>query len=75
MGLVVEFIPKRSGTTAGGLGGTVAPMRRSARGVGEPASQCERLGEVVVRVLEGLTVSPDDHGNVTGLWKTPGKND
>ena len=42
-------------------GSSTAPMRQPGfAGAGYPASQCERLGEVVQRVLEGLTVSETD---------------
>ncbi len=53
--------------------GHAAPSMRQPV-IREPASQPERLGEVTARVLEGLTVSGDDHRNVTALWISCGEN-
>ncbi len=53
--------------------GRAAPSLRQ-RGNECPLSQPERLGQVVTRVLEGLTVSGDDHGNVTGMCISCGEN-
>jgi len=67
------FIPEGPGNTGGGMSAP-GPMRRPDA-VGDPASQWERLDEVVARVFSWPTVSRADHANVTALCKSCGEND